>query len=386
MNRINAAIEQLSRCANYCVRPISLMFALSLTACGGGNNTPGPTPEMFTGYTTTLAGDGTQAVQDSTDGTGATAQFNYPRGMTTDGFWLYSTESTGDRVRRIHPASGETTILSGDGSNTHQDSTDGTGATAGFIEPGQIVYHGGFLYLTDSSANRIRKVDITTGNTTTLAGDGTAAFQDSTDGTGATAQFSRPAGITTNGTFLYVADTNNNRVRQVNMSTGETTTLAGTGAAKNAESTDGTGATASIRKALSIVIASSRLYVANFTRIFEIDIATGNTVFLAGADKPVAFQDSTDGTGDTARFNIPIGMCTDTFFLYVGDSDNNRVRKVDIATGNTTTLAGDGTPAFQDSTDGTGATAKFNNPRDCAILDNALYIADGGNHRIRQIE
>ncbi len=151
-SRVNHS--KISRCANYCVRPILLMFALSLTACGGGDNAVSPMPEMFTGNTTTLAGDGTQAVQDSTDGTGATAQFNFPRGMTTDGFWLYSTESTGDRVRRIHPASGETTILSGNGS-----STDGTGATAGFNNPRGCAILDNALYIADGVNHRIRLIE-----------------------------------------------------------------------------------------------------------------------------------------------------------------------------------------------------------------------------------
>lgn len=342
-------------------------------------------PLDLTGNTTTLAGDGTAGFQDSTDGTGATAQFNFPRGLTTDGTYLYLSESTGRRIRKIDPVTGETTNLAGDGTAAFQDSTDGTGATARFIEPRQITHVNGTLYLADVGSHRIRMIDVSTGETTTLAGDGTPAFQDSTDGTGATAQFNGPTGITYDGTFLYVSDRDNSRIRKVHPVTGETTTLAGSGVAADQESTDGTGATAGFNTPFNVLVVEDYVYVGNSSRIFQVDKTTGNTTFFAGSSTP-AFQDSTDGTGATAQFDIILGMYSDGFFIYVGDADNNRVRRVDLGTGETTTLAGDGTPAFQDSTDGTGSTAQFFSPRACIALDGVLYVADGGNHRVRKIE
>ncbi len=393
---------------------LCLLALLGLvSACGGSSGTPppeedpgdpdpDPVPLVLTGNTTTLAGDGTQAVTDSTDGTGATAQFDFPRGMTTDGTYIYVSESTGNHIRRVDPVTGNTVSLAGltGAGRFFQDSTDGTGATAGWSEMRHIVYHEGFLYTCDNGAHRVRKTDVLTGNTTTLAGDGTAAFQDSTDGTGATAQFNRPSGITTDGTYLYVSDTDNNRIRSVEIATGDTTTIAGDGTAANSESTDGTGMSASILSPFALVHVAGKLYVTNGSRIFEVDAATGETKFLAGADT-AAYQDSTDGTGATARFSVMLGIFSDGFFLFVGDTNNNLMRRVDISTGETTTLAGDGTQPimdtnppfgfvppfpFRDSTDGTGATAQFWRPRSSIILNGALYVADGENHRIRKIE
>jgi hypothetical protein len=394
---------------------LCLMALLALvSACGASSGSPAPEedpgdpspqPLVLTGNTTTLAGDGTQAVTDSSDGTGATARFNFPRGMTTDGTYIYVSESTGNHIRKVDPVTGNTVSLAGrtppGGGREFQDSTDGTGATAGWAELRHIVYHDGFLYTCDNGANRVRSTDVVTGNTTTLAGEGTAAFQDSTDGTGATAQFDRPSGITTDGTYLYVCDNANNRIRRVAIATGDTTTLAGNGAAANTESTDGTGATASINAPLALVYVAGMLYVTNTGLIMEVDATTGETTFLAGTDGPAAYQESTDGTGATARFSVMLGIFSDGFSLLVGDTDNNRIRRVDILTGNTTTLAGDGTQAvrdtnppfdyvppfpFRDSTDGTGATARFWRPRASVILNGALYVADGENHRIRKIE
>ena len=116
---------------HYALKVMLCMSILLLVGCGDGTTptedpggTAPPMPAMLTGNTTTLAGDGTQAVQDSTDGTGATAQFNFPRGITTDGTSLFLSESTGDRIRTIDPTTGETTTLAGGGPGT-QDSTDG---------------------------------------------------------------------------------------------------------------------------------------------------------------------------------------------------------------------------------------------------------------------
>ncbi|PLX99574.1 MAG: hypothetical protein C0623_08715 [Desulfuromonas sp.] len=365
---------------------LSALFLLLLFGCGGDSGSSGV---VLAGDTGTLAGDGTQAFQDSIDGTGATAQFNFPRGLATDGDYLYLAESTGRRVRRIDPMTGETVNFAGDGTAGSQDSTDGTGMTASFAEPSQIVYLGNHLYLADSAAHNIRKIHVPTGETSTIAGTGVAGYQDSTDGTGATAQFNRPTGITHDESFLYVADQDNCYIRRVQPLTGETTTLSGNGVCSDQESTDGTGATAGFNAPIQVYQArppiGTFLYVGTYSRIFKVNKNTGAATFFAGNGTP-AFQDSTDGTGATARFNLILGLCSDGYFLYVGDASNNRVRKVDLGTGNTTTLAGDGTAAFQDSTDGTGATARFSSPRACVNYGGSLFVADGGNHRVRMID
>jgi len=277
---------------------------------------------------------------------------------------------------------GETFNFAGDGT---AGTDDGVGATARFIEPRQVTYFGNHLYLADVGAHTIRKIDVPSGNTTTLAGDGTAATQDSTDGTGGTAQFNAPVGITHDGLFLYVAERDGCVIRRVQPVTGETMTLAGNGICSDQESTDGSGATAGFNLPFNVLNVGSFLFVGNQTRIFKVNRNNGDSIFFAGDGTP-AFQDSTDGTGATAQFDTILGLCSDGATLFVGDAGNNRVRRVALRTGNTTTLAGDGTAAFQESTDGTGATAQFSSPRACVPYAGVLFVADGGNHRVRMIE
>ena len=258
-------------------------------------------------------------------------------------------------------------------------STDGTGAAARFNEPLGITTDGTNLYVADTSNNTIRKVVIATGVVTTLAG--TAGFAGSTDDTGAAARFHGPYGITTDGTNLYVTDTLNHTIRKVVIATGVVTTLAGT--AGSFGSTDGTGAAARFYWPSKITTDGTNLYVAdrpNHT-IRKVVIATGVVTTLAGT---AGFAGSADGTGAAARFYEPFGITTDGTNLYVADTSNNTIRKVVIATGVVTTLAG--TAGSSGSTDGTGVAARFHLPYDITTDGTNLYVADSGNNTIRVID
>jgi hypothetical protein len=272
----------------------------------------------------TLAGGATAAFQDSTDGTGGTARFSAPRGAVWVGGVLYVCDGGNARIRRVDTVTGETTTLAGDGTNAHQDSTDGTGATARFTTPFVVTQDAGFLYVGESAW--IRKVSLGTGVTTTLAGDGTNGFRDSTDGTGATARFNVIIGLIADGTFLYVGDADNNRIRKVHLLTGETTTLAGDGTPAFQDSTDGTGTTAQFDSPRQGVIHDGALFLTESTghRVRRIDIATGNTVLVAGSTAGFA-----DGAGAAAQFNTPYGITAGGGSLWVVDQGNNRVRKIE---------------------------------------------------------
>src|SRR6185369_10850209 len=104
-------------------------------------------------------------------------------------------------------------------------STNGRGE-ARFNQPWGIATDGTNLYVSDSGNNKIRKVVIRTGAVTTLAGSGSA---DSTDGVGTKASFNLPGGLATDGTNLFVADFNDNLIRKIVISTGQVTTVAGSG-------------------------------------------------------------------------------------------------------------------------------------------------------------
>ena len=200
---------------------LTLILALTslLTACGSDSGSSKPntyqmggsiqgSPLSLTTAVTTLAGYA--GLSGSTDDTGTAARFYIPHSITTDGTNLYVADSYNHTIRQIVIATGEVTTLAGTAGSP--GSTDGVGAVALFNSPVGITSDGTNLYVADNYST-IRQIVIATSVVTTLAG--TAGVSGSDDGTGASAQFDYPYGITTNGTNLYVADTNNHTIRQI---------------------------------------------------------------------------------------------------------------------------------------------------------------------------
>jgi hypothetical protein len=130
------------------------------------------------------------------------------------------------------------------------------------------------------------------------------------------------------------------------------------------------------------VVVDGHLYVTSASHvIFDIDLATGERTALAGR---FGSSGSTDGTGGSARFSMPYGICSDGSNLYVSDLTASTVRKVVIATGVVTTLAG--TFGATGTTDGVGAVARFNSPHGLAYDAGAVYVCDFGNDRLRKLD
>jgi sugar lactone lactonase YvrE len=217
------------------------------------------------------------------------------------------------------------------------------------------------------------------GATSTLAG--TAGSSGSTDGTGTAARFSIPYGITTDGTYLYVADSGNNTIRKIVISSGAVTTVAGT--AGSSGSTDGTGTAAMFYTPYGITTDGKNLYVADSRNdtIRKIVISTGAVTTVAGT---AGYSGYADGTGTEARFYDPNGITTDGKNLYVADSGNDTIRKIVISTGAVTTVAG--TAGSSGSTDGTGTEARFYYPSGITTDGEKLLVAEPGNNTVRTIK
>ena len=332
-------------------------------------------PLTLDGAVTTLAG--TAGSFGSSDGTGAAAQFGSPIGITTDGKNLYVADTGNNTIRKIVISTGVVTTLAGTAGVA--GSADGTGAAALFSMPAGITTDGTNLYVVDFFNNTIRKIVISTGVVTTLAG--TAGVAGSADGTGAAALFDGPVGITTDGTNLYVSEQNNNTIRQIVIATGVVTTLAGT--AGTSGSADGTGAAARFSGPALITTDGKNLYVTEFINntIRKIVISTGVVTTLAG--DPLAAAGTVDGTGTAANFNSPLGITSDGKNLFVTEQTGNVVRKIVISTGNVTTVAG--TAGVSGSTDGIGTAALFNRPMGVTTDGINLYVSDNSNATIRMI-
>ncbi len=335
-----------------------------------------------TGFTTTSSstqmGGSIQgnALSLTTVVTTLASSFNKPYGITTDGTNLYFADNSNHTIHKIVISSGVVTTLAGTAGSL--GSTDATGASARFYQPYGITTDGTNLYVADERNNTIRKIVISSGVVTTLAGTAGTAVG-STDATGTSARFNYPSGITTDGTNLYVSDRNNHTIRQIVISSGVVTTLAGT--VLTSGSTDATGTNAKFRSPSAITTDGTNLYVADGSnyRIRKIVISSGVVTTIAGSS-----SGSTDATGTNATFNTPSGITTDGTNLYVSDYNNSTIRQIVISSGVVTTLAGTvGTPG---STDATGTNALFYRPKGITTDGTNLYVAERGNSTIRKIQ
>ena len=209
---------------------------------------------------------------------------------------------------------------------------DGGPATSAQLKPPEDVDvdSSGNIYIADTQNQRIRKVDAATGIIQTVAGTGSAGYNG--DGGPATsAQLKAPSGVAIDSSGnIYIADTQNFRIRKVDAATGIIQTVAGTGVA--GYSGDGGPATSAQIKnpAVVAVDASGNIYIADTLnhRIRKVDAATGIIQTVAGTG--VAGYSGDGGPATSAQIKNPAVVAVDASGnIYIGDTDNHRIRKVD---------------------------------------------------------
>jgi hypothetical protein len=325
------------------------------------------------GVVTTLAG---RAGQTSVvDATGAAARFEDPFSVAADvNGVVYVADSAAHVIRRIS-AAGEVTTYAGTAGSF--GSADGTGSAARFYSPfGVAVDTAGNVYVADSYNGTVRKIGLG-GVVTTLAG--TALQGGSTDGTGAAARFDQPFGIAvdSNGN-VYVSDATANTIRKIT-SAGVVTTLAGGSGQTGSTDATGTAARFSVPYAISVDTAGNVYVVDHGNHTIRKVTAAGVVTTLAGS---AGNPGSTDGTGTSALFKYPSGVAVDASgTVFVADTDNHLIRQI-TAAGVVTTVGG---ATATGSTNGSGTAARFYNPKGIAVDRNGvLYIADRSNHTIRK--
>lgn len=334
----------------------------------------------------TIAGTGTAGYNG--DGIAATAaQLNIPHGVAVDVFGnIYIAEELNYRIRKIDISTGIISTVAGTGTAGYNG--DGIAATAAQVNSalGLAFNANGDLIIADRYNNRIRKVDRTTGIISTIAGTGTAGYNG--DGIAATAaQLYNPIAVAFDvNDNLLIADWTNNRVRKVDKVSGLISTIAGTGTA--GYNGDGIVATsAQINNPFGIVFDNSgNIYFAEYfgQRIRKITISNGLISTIAGTGTGGYNGDGIAAT--TAQLSIPSFLAIDgAANIYIGDAGNNRVRKIDAATGLISTIAGTGTGGYNG--DGISATAaQVNNPFGVCFDKNCnLLIGDRSNSRVRKI-
>lgn len=338
------------------------------------------------GVINTIAGNGT-AGYGGDNGNAVNAELQYPSCVAVDSKWnVYIADYYNNRIRKIAASTGVITTVAGNGTAGY--SGDGGAATSAELNyPSCVAVDGsGNIYVADTSNNRIRMVAASTGIITTVAGNGSYGYGG--DGGAATnAYLALPAGVAADTCGnLYIADTGNNRIRKVPLSTGTISTVAGNGTA--GYSGDGGSATsAKINYPNGIAVDSScNFYFADTSneRVRKVTISSGIITTVAG-NGTVGFSGD-GGAATSAELGYPYGVAIDTHGnIYIGDNNNNRVREVTISSGIISTVAGNGVQGY--SGDGGAATSGEMNGLQGVAVDSSgnIYIADESNSRIRAV-
>ncbi|HEX2568077.1 MAG TPA: hypothetical protein VH877_00875 [Polyangia bacterium] len=317
----------------------------------------------------------------STDGIGSAARFYYPTGLALGAGSLFVTDGYNQTLRQVAVATGQVTTLAG--RPPVQGNVDGIGVSARFSAPAGAASDGaGNLFVVDGNNRVIRQITVATGRVTTLAGN--PYYYGNVDGIGTNAAFANPAGIAYDGAgTLFVADPGSNTIRRIVIATREVTTLAGSPYAYG--NIDGIGPAAAFGNPQELTAdGAGNVYVADSGNrtVRKIVVATGEVTTLAG--NPYNYGDI-DGIGANAGFSYPYAITTDRAgHLFVVDRSSQTLRKIGIASGEVTTLAGIAYGSGSD--DGIGAAARFSSPQGVAY-DGAgnLYVADAGNHALRRV-
>ena len=319
---------------------------------------PLPTPVGWKAHVSTIAGDGSPVLRD-----GRQSGFSDPFGVAVakDGTIYVADAGESNRIRKISPDGNVTTLAGG-----REGFADGVGPSASFNTPSALALGpGGNLFVADTGNNRIRKIT-PEGQVSTVAGDGTAGY---VDGPVAKAQFNGPIGLAvSDGGDIYVADTYNDVIRMITTE-GEVTTIAGAGTPGYA---DGEQKAALFDTPCGIVIVNKTLIVAD----------AGNDLLrrVSAAGNVTTLQVSGQ------NLSSPIGLAVShDNYLYVTELDRSRVLQV-APDGVARVVAGEG-PGFTNDSD----ASRFNEPTGIAIgpISNkptVLYVADSGNYLIRKLD
>jgi len=357
------------------------LMVLLVTANGLANGQMQSLPAI-----STVAGNGTPGYGG--DGSAATsALLNGETRVAVDSLGnLYIADTGNNVVREVVFSSGVISTIAGNGTAGYLG--DGSAATSAELHSpsGVAVDAAGNFYIADQFNNVIRMVTATTGVITTVAGNGTAGYAG--DGSAATsAELNQPNYVSLDSAGnLYIADELNNRIREVNALTGIITTVAGNGTAGYAG--DGSLATsAELNNPASVAVdAVGYLYIADSGNNRVRKVNTGGVISTLAGNGTAGYAGD-GGAATAAELQNPTGIGLDNAGdVYIADSLNNVVRVVNPGTGNISTLAGNDTAGYSGD-NGPALLAELRNAADAAISSvGNLYVADAGNNVIRKVQ
>ncbi len=287
-----------------------------------------------------LQGDGTEGrVQEIIgrgkagfdDGDFQAATFHRPQGLALQDNILYIADTENHAIRAIDLHTKQVKAAAGSGQESWQINTTGRGTQVGLNSPWDIVSVDGALYIAMAGLHQLWRLIPGTGDIHPYAG---SRFEELTDGPLHRAGLAQPSGITADGQRLYFADSESSAIRQADLDpSGEVETIVGKGLFDFGDK-DGIGGHARLQHPQGIVWYQGLLYVADTynNKIKTVDPSSHMSTTLVGSPEP-GFRD-----GDQPLFYEPGGISAANGKLFVADTNNHRVRVVDMNTRSVTTL------------------------------------------------
>ncbi len=297
------------------------------------------------------------------DGSFETCSFNKPQGMALHGQTLYVADTENHLIRKVDLQARQVVTIAGTGQQGRSPwpgleslsplsplPTEWMGPPrqTALNSPWDLLVHDGALYIAMAGPHQIWKMPLDESQIGPYAGN---AREDIVDGPLlpprpyelGSASFAQPSGLTTDGTWLYVADSEGSSIRAVPFDpTGQVRTIVGTSHLPYARlftfgDQDGQREQVLLQHCLAVLYHNGKLYVADTynNKIKEVDVQTGYTRTLAGTGKP-------GSSDDPAEFYEPGGLALAGNILYVADTNNHLIRTIDLQTGRVTTLRIDG--------------------------------------------
>jgi len=332
------------------------------------------------GAITTIAGDGTIGYYgDGGPATSALIGFLY--GIAVDGSGNFFFSNGLDW--RVSEVSSTSVIRTVAGNGTPGNSGDGGNATSAQLDPHTVSLDvSGNLYISDTSANCVRKVSLD-GTITTVAGNGNAGYSGD-GGQAINARLNDPAGLAVDPSGnLYIGDALNYRVRKI-ATDGTITTFAGTGV--SGFSGDG-GSAVNARLTIPGSLAADdagNVFIADGTRVRRV---SSDGIIRTVAGNGTSADSGDGGPATQAALNTPSGIAVDSSGnLFIAETRGERIRVVSAGTGIINTIAGNGTSGYSGD-GGPAISAQLNSPDGLAVDSSGnIYVTDFWNRVIRLLQ
>ena len=246
--------------------------------------------------------------------------------------------------------------------------------------PGKVLVSSGRLFISDSNHNRILISDLD-GNVTDIIGSGETG---SADGPFAEASFNKPQGMSLDGKYLYIADTENHLIRRCDLESKTVKTIAGTGQQARGTSGGGKALKTALSSPWDVIVIGDRLYIAmaGNHQIWVMDLPDKSVRLYAGSRR----EGRVDGKLMEAALAQPSGITTDGKRLFIADSEVSSIRSVDLdENGEVGTVVGLDLFEYGDR-DGKGREVRLQHPLGVLFHEGKLFVADTYNHKIKIVD